>query len=67
MSETTNIANIVPEPQEAGEQLTRIADGKEVVSVPPDPLTPVDVQRGGQTQLVTKTRRTATRGQTRDL
>ena len=35
----------------ANDQLTRVADGQEVVSIPSDPLTPVDVQRGGQTQL----------------
>jgi len=51
----------------AGEQLTRVADCKEVVSLPDDPLTPVDVQRGGQAQLVSHTRRIATRRQTRDL
>jgi len=51
----------------ASEQLTRIADCQEVVSIPPDPLTPVDVQRGGETQLLTSTRRDATRRQTRDL
>ena len=51
----------------ANEQLTRIADGKEVVSIPNDPLTPVDVQRGGQTQLITHTRRVASRRRTRDL
>jgi hypothetical protein len=51
----------------AGDQLTRIADCKEVVSIPPDPLTPVDVQRGGQSQLVTHTKRTASRRQTGDL
>ena len=33
----------------ADDQLTRIADCKEVVSIPNDPLTPADVQRGGQT------------------
>src|ERR1700722_8202588 len=36
----------------ANEQLTRIADCKEVVSTPDDPLTPADVQRGGAAQLV---------------
>ena len=51
----------------ANEQLTRIADCKEVVSVPPDPLVPPDVQRGGQTQLLTRSRRFATRRNTRDL
>ena len=51
----------------ANEQLTRIADCKEVVSLPSDPLTPVDVQRGGQAQLVTHARRTASRRQTRNL
>jgi hypothetical protein len=51
----------------ANDQLTRIADCKEVVSTPDDPLIPPDVQRGGQTQLVTSTRRVATRNQTRDL
>jgi len=51
----------------AGEQLTRIADCKEVVSIPNDPLTPTDVQRGGQIQLVTRTRRLASRRQTRGL
>ena len=51
----------------AGEQLTRIADCKEVVSIPNDPLTPADVQRGGQIQLVTRTRRLASRRQTRGL
>ena len=51
----------------ANEQLTRIADCKEVVSVPPDPLVPPDVQRGGQTQLLTRSRRFATRRDTRDL
>src|SRR5580704_16912281 len=51
----------------ASEQLTRVADCKEVVSIPNDPLTPVDVQRGGETQLVTRSRRLGTRRQTRDL
>ncbi len=51
----------------ANEQLTRIADCKEVVSLPTDPLTPVDVQRGGQTQLVTHSRRIAARNKIRDL
>jgi hypothetical protein len=51
----------------ANEQLTRIADCKEVVSVPPDPLVPPDVQRGGQTQLLTRSRRFTTRRDTRDL
>ena len=52
----------------ANDQITRIADCKEVVSIPDDPLIPADVQRGGQTQLVTHTRRIATRRRrTRDL
>jgi len=51
--------------QRANDQLTRIADCKEVVSLPPDPLNPVDVQRGGQSQLVTRSRRIASRDQTR--
>jgi hypothetical protein len=51
----------------AAEQLTRIADGKETVSLPPDPQNPPDVQRGGSTELVTSTRRVASRRQTRDL
>ncbi len=51
----------------ANEQITRIADCKEVVSTPPDPLVPADVQRGGQTQLLTHGRRLATRRNTRDL
>ena len=51
----------------ANEQLTRIADCKEVVSIPNDPLTPVDVQRGGETQLLTHAPRAASRKQTRDL
>jgi hypothetical protein len=51
----------------ANEQLTRVADCKEVVSLPPDPLNPVDVQRGGETQLVTRTRRIASRRETRNL
>ena len=51
----------------ANEQLTRIADCKEVVSIPNDPLTPPDVQRGGQTRLVTSTDAVATRSQTRNL
>ena len=51
----------------ANDQLTRIADGKEVVSIPNDPLTPVDVQRGGQAQLLTHTPRLASRRRTRDL
>jgi hypothetical protein len=51
----------------ANEQLTRIADCKEVVSLPTDPLNPVDVQRGGQTQLVTHSKRAGSRRQTRDL
>lgn len=48
----------------ANDQLTRIADCKEVVSLPPDPLTPVDVQRGGETRLVNSTDAVATRSQT---
>lgn len=51
----------------ANDQLTRIADCKEVVSLPTDPLTPVDVQRGGQTQLVSSSRRVASPHQTRGL
>ena len=51
----------------ANEQLTRIADCKEVVSIPNDPLTPVDVQRGGATRLVSSTDAIATRAQTRNL
>ena len=51
----------------ANEQLTRIADCKEVVSIPNDPLTPVDVQRGGATRLVSRTDAIATRAQTRNL
>lgn len=51
----------------ANEQLLRIADGKEVVSTPPDPLVPPDVQRSGQTQLVTHSPRLASRHETRDL
>ena len=39
----------------------------EVVSIPNDPLTPADVQRGGQIQLVTRSRRLASRRQTRNL
>jgi hypothetical protein len=53
--------------RKANEQLTRIADCKEVVSVPNDPLTPADVQRGGATQLISRTRRVASRRETRDL
>src|SRR5258708_39927634 len=49
----------------AGEQLTRIADCKQVVSIPNDPLTPADVQRGGQIQLVTRSPRLACRRHTR--
>jgi hypothetical protein len=51
----------------ANDQLTRIADCKEVVSTPPDPLNPPDVQRPGQTQLVTHTKRISSRQATRDL
>ncbi len=51
----------------ANDQLTRIADCKEVVSTPDDPLVPADVQRGGQTQLLTRSRRIASRRQTREL
>ncbi|MDB6022613.1 MAG: hypothetical protein JWQ04_2470 [Pedosphaera sp.] len=51
----------------ANEQLTRIADGKEVVSRPGDPLMPVDVQRGGQAQLLSSSRRIASRERTRRL
>jgi hypothetical protein len=51
----------------ANDQLTRIADCKEVVSIPNDPLNPVDVQRGGQVQMVTHSRRIASRRQTRNL
>lgn len=51
----------------ANEQLTRIADCKEVVSLPTDPLNPVDVQRGGQTQLVSSSRRVGSPHQTRGL
>jgi hypothetical protein len=51
----------------ADEQLTRVSEGRDVVSIPNDPLTPVDVQRGGQTQLVTHAPRVASRGETRDL
>ncbi len=51
----------------ANEQLTRIADCKEVVSLPPDPLTPVDVQRGGETQLLSSSRRLGSPHETRGL
>jgi hypothetical protein len=51
----------------ANEQLTRVAGGVEVVSTPPDPLTPADVQRGGQSQLLTHTPRVASRKQTQNL
>jgi hypothetical protein len=51
----------------AEDQLARIADGKETVSLPNDPLDPPDVQRGSRAQLVTRTRRIATRRQTRGL
>ena len=51
----------------ANEQLTRIADCREVVSIPNDPLTPPDVQRSGQTRLITSTDAVATRAQTRNL
>jgi hypothetical protein len=51
----------------ANEQLTRVADCREVVSLPPDPLNPVDVQRGGETQLVSRTRRLSSRRETRNL
>lgn len=51
----------------ANEQLTRIADCREVVSIPDDPLTPADVQRSGQTKLISSTRRVASRRHTRDL
>ena len=51
----------------ATDQLNRIADCKETVTLPPDPMNPPDVQRGGSTQLVTRTRRLASRRQTRNL
>jgi hypothetical protein len=51
----------------AADQLNRIADCKEVVSIPADPLVPADVQRGGQIKVVTSTTRIASRDQTRNL
>jgi hypothetical protein len=53
--------------QRANDQLMRIADCREVVSLPNDPLNPVDVQRGGQSQLVSRSRRIASPHQTRGL
>ena len=49
----------------AHEQLMHIANGAEGVSLPPDPLVPADVQRGGQTELISATRRVARREETR--
>jgi hypothetical protein len=51
----------------AAQQLDRVANGQDVVSTPPDPLIPADVQRGGQSQVVTHSRRAATPEQTRVL
>jgi hypothetical protein len=51
----------------ANEQLTRVADCKDTVSAPPDPLVPPDAQRGGQIRLVRSTKRIASRDQTRGL
>ncbi|MDB6064942.1 MAG: hypothetical protein JWR26_1150 [Pedosphaera sp.] len=51
----------------ANDQLTRVADCKEVVSTPDNPLVPPDVQRGGRTQLISSTRRVASREQTEGL
>jgi hypothetical protein len=51
----------------ANAQLDRIADCKDAVSVPDDPLVPADVQRGGQAQLLSHSRPLASREQTRRL
>jgi hypothetical protein len=51
----------------AHEQLTRVADCKEVVATPPDPLEPPDVQRGGATKLVSSSERLVSRNRTRGL
>jgi hypothetical protein len=51
----------------ANEQLIRIADCKDVVSLPDDPLTPVDVQRGGETQLLSSSKRLGSSHQTKGL
>jgi hypothetical protein len=46
---------------EAKKQLDRIADCKDVVSVPDDPLEPSDAQQAGGITLVSNTTRRATR------
>lgn len=51
----------------AKDKLNRIAACEESVSIPNDPLNPPDVQRSGQTRLVTSTRRETRRSQTRNL
>jgi hypothetical protein len=51
----------------ANDQLNRIASGEQVVSIPNDPLVPPDVQRSGQTRLVTSTPREVKRSQTKNL
>jgi hypothetical protein len=51
----------------ANEQLTRLADCKDVVSAPPDPLLPPEAQRGGQSKLLASNKRIASRDQTRGL
>jgi hypothetical protein len=51
----------------ANDQLERIAECKDAVSVPDDPLVPADVQRGGQAQLLTHSRRVSSRKDTRFL
>lgn len=51
----------------ANAQLDRIAECKDAVSIPDDPLVPADVQRGGQAQLLTHSRPIASRRDTRFL
>ena len=46
--------------EDAKRQLDRIADCKDEVTAPNDPLDPSGIQRGGNIELVTKTPRTAT-------
>ena len=51
----------------ANEQLLRVANCLEAVTRPDDPLSPADVQRGGEAQLLTSARRVATREKTKGL
>ncbi|MDB6108261.1 MAG: hypothetical protein JWR69_11 [Pedosphaera sp.] len=53
--------------EKADTQLTRIADGKEVVSKADDPEVPAESQRGGKIKQVSGNTRVATRNQLKGL